>query len=117
MNYKLIDHGIENCQYLIPHGNAFMPYNNSQIGMGDTFQEAVDDALLNIALSFDTEESIVSELDKLIKADYKAELASNQPSAYEIACKAYAKENGCTIEEAEEADFESDLNYYVEILY
>jgi len=117
MNYKLIDHGIENCQYLIPRGTVFTPYTNSQIGVGDTFQEAVDDALLNIALSFDTDESIASKLDKLIRADYKTALASESPSAYAEACKAYAAENGCTVEEAEEADFDCDLYYYVEILY
>lgn len=114
MNYKLIDHGIENCQYLIPHGTAFMPYNNSQMGMGDTFQEAVEDVIDGIAM-IDAE--VAEKLDKLIKADYKAELASESPSAYAETCKAYAAENGCTIEEAEEADFESDLYYYVEILY
>lgn len=111
MNYKLIDHGIENCQYLIPRGTVFTPYTNSQIGVGDTFQEALEDALEDIG------RKDADELDKLIKEDYKAELALNQPSAYEIACKAYAKENGCTVEEAKETDFESDLYYYVEILY
>lgn len=114
MDYRLIDHGIQDCQYLIPNGTAFTPFANSILGCGDTPREAIEDALESIA---QLDAWAAEELDKLIKADYKAELASNRPSAYEIACKAYAEENGCTIEEAEEADFESDLNYYVEILY
>lgn len=117
MQYRLIDHGIENSQYLIPHGTAFTPYDNSVIGCGDTFAEAVNDALLGIALSFDSKEKAADELDKLIKTDYKEALVSKSPSAYRIACKAYAEEENCTIEEAEETDFESDLYYYVEILY
>lgn len=112
MNYKLIDHGIENCQYLIPHGTAFTPYANSVIGCGDTFAEAIENALASIENT-----SIADKLDKLIKTDYKEALVSKSPSAYRIACEAYAEEENCTIEEAEEADFESDLNYYVEILY
>lgn len=113
MQYRLIDHGIESSQFLIPHGTAFTPYKNSVLGVGDTFGEAVEDALESIALS---DSEIAKKLEKQIKADYKAELALESPSAYAEACKAYAEE-GCTIEEAEEADFESDLEYYVEILY
>lgn len=114
MQYRLIDHGIESSQYLIPHGTAFTPYENSVLGVGDTFADAIEDALENIA-QLDAWAAV--ELDELIKADYKAELALESPSAYAEACKAYAKEEGCTIEEAEEADFESYLGYYVEILY
>lgn len=114
MQYHIIDHGIQHCQYLIPQGTAFTPYENSVLGVGDTFGDAIEDALESIALS---DSEIANKLDKLIKADYKAELALESPSAYAEACKAYAEEEGCTIEEAEEADFESHLWYYVEILY
>lgn len=114
--YKLIDHGIENCQYLVPKGTAFSEFSNFYLGCGDTFQEAVNDALENLAMSQDTIN--VSALEKEIKSDFAEAFAKESPSANAIALKSIQTELDCSEEDAEEilSNEGSDLNYYVELL-
>lgn len=48
--YQLIDHGIDHEQYFPGCGVSFTRYNHVVTGIGNTFTEALDDALDSLAL-------------------------------------------------------------------
>jgi hypothetical protein len=50
MNYQIIDHGIDHEQYFQGCGIAFTPYDHVVTGIGETAQEAYDDALEQMAM-------------------------------------------------------------------
>lgn len=49
LNFQVVDHGINGSQYFPGCGVAFTDYDYCQTGCGDTFAEAIDDALESMA--------------------------------------------------------------------
>ena len=47
--FEIVDHGIQNAQYFQGCGTSFTDYTDVATGIGDTFSEALDDALENLA--------------------------------------------------------------------
>jgi hypothetical protein len=65
VEFEIVDHGIENEQYFQGCGIAFTEYDDVATGIGDTLEEAIDDALESLAQNdWDTE-----GMEARIKAD------------------------------------------------
>jgi hypothetical protein len=134
VTFQVVDHGIDGAQYFPGCGVSFTEFEHCVTGSGDTFAEAIDDALESMAQ--ETSGVDFEALEKEIQAEGYGENGKWQKSrsAYAEMLKANGiadaenppcKECGCVAEECEcEAfadpleDFqESDVYYYVSIRY
>jgi hypothetical protein len=60
MNVEVTDYGIDHAQYFTGHGTAYTDFDNSALGAGMTFAEALQDALEQAASSgFDLSEGLI----------------------------------------------------------
>ena len=108
-DYELIDHGIDGSQYFQGCGAAYTKFDNVATGAGDTFAEALDDALEQMAWS-DVE---TEGLEERIKADYNdGQPWPEGPSASEE----FRKANDIS-EDDDNAMEDCELHYYVSIRY
>ena len=90
-NYQITDYGIENADYFQGHGTAFTRYEHCALGCGDSYAEALDDALDSAAqCGFDIE---LSPEDEPAKFEGKGPMASEQ-------------------KEGDDEDMNGDLNLY-----
>jgi len=96
-NYEITNYGIDNADYFRGHGTSFTRYNHAVLGCGDTYAEALDDALDSAAqMGFDIE---------LETADLPEQPANNVESAWEYHCQ--------HCEEDEHDQCLSNIYYYV----
>jgi hypothetical protein len=96
-DYEISDYGIENTQYFQGHGTSFTKYEYSSLGCGDSYCEALNDALeqaaqIGVEIELDTE-------------DLPEQPANNSESAWEHHCQYCEEEN--------HDNCESELYYYV----
>ena len=97
-DYELEDIGIDHCQYFA--GASLEDFDAVYIGIGDTPNEAMDDACANAA----TDGWDVTPI-------LRVERWPNLPSVIDV-LRAQAKEEGADVEEYL-ARQDNDLNYYV----
>jgi len=96
-DYEISNYGIENADYFQGHGNALTRFNYSTLGCGDSYREALEDALDSAAQTgFDIE---------LETSDLPEQPANNVISAWEYHCQHCEKED--------HENCESNLYYYV----
>ncbi len=96
-DYGITDYGIENADYFQGHGTAFTEYEYCALGCGDSYREALEDALDSAAQQgFDIE---------LEASDLPEQPANNVNSAWEYHCQ--------HCEQEEHDNCESNLYYYV----
>ena len=93
--YEICDYGIENAQYFQGHGTSFTNYQYSVLGCGDTYSEALADALEGCS----EHDVILSPEDAPLLSVGKGPSASAQHEQY------------CDAEDHSEC--ESELYYYV----
>lgn len=70
--YEVSDLGINHPQYFPGFGTSLTPYTYSAVGIGDTYNEALSDALDMIAQSHDIangELDIIEDIEKLPEAE------------------------------------------------
>ncbi len=109
---QVVDHGIDGSQYFPGCGTAFTEYNGVATGCGDTFAEAIDDALESMAQSIDgvdfeqLERDIASDGYGKVQPDGTVKWQESRSASEEC-----AKFNGGECPE------ESDTYYYVSIRY
>lgn len=97
-NYEITDYGIENADYFQGHGTSFTRYAHSALGCGDSYDEALEDALDSAA-----QEGF--EIDLLPEDDPALCPALKALSAWGYHCQ------NCDKEEHDAC--ESNLYYYV----
>lgn len=96
-DYSITDYGIENADYFQGHGVAFTRFAHCALGCGDSYREALEDALDSAAQAgFDIE---------LGASDLPGQPANNTNSAWEYHCQ--------HCEQEDHEDCESNLYYYV----
>ena len=49
IEYTIVDHGIEHCQYFQGEGTSYTEFTDCATGIGDSAYEAMEDALENLA--------------------------------------------------------------------
>lgn len=59
-DYQICDYGLEHASYFQGHGTSFTPYTYASLGCGDTYAEALEDALEQAAMD-DTEITLLPE--------------------------------------------------------
>ncbi len=112
--FEIVDHGIEGSQYFQGCGTAFTDYTDVATGIGDNYQEALDDALESLAQSGWNVDVVVSDKD----ADDEGESVSGlqeQERESEKGWKDADDEDGDEEEEEEEDDddmFDGDERQY-----
>lgn len=118
--YRIVDHGIEHAQYFRGHGTAFTPYDYCVTGCGDSFAEALGDALEQMAqgdecdgVDFEAFETLMQIENTEYLKDAKSPEWVTEPSASDTVNQS-AVENG---EDPDEAQADSELYYYVSIDY
>lgn len=100
---QVIDHGIDHAQYFQGHGLAHSDYIDTDTGAGETFYDAYQDALEQLA----QQDWDVEAIDRIIKSKEPNLPREGQgPSAHEV----FVKENPDAPE-----DFDSELYYYVSV--
>lgn len=80
-DYSVIDHGVENSQYFQGCGVAFTKFEDVSTGIGDTYDQALDNALDSLAQNdwdvegiFDKEKNSSSKsVEDVIKAEFNTE--------------------------------------------
>ena len=104
-DYQITDYGIENADYFQGHGTAFTRFEHCTLGCGDTYAEALEDALDLAAMDgFDID---------LADEDMPEKLAGQGPSAFEQHKEYCEQETAQGEEEADHSECESNLYYYV----
>lgn len=96
-DYQITDYGIEHAQYFQGHGVSFTKWEHSTLGCGDTYAEALNDAMEQAAM-----EGVHIELTP---EDQPANWEGKGPSVivmHEAACP-FVTHEGC----------KSELYYYV----
>ena len=123
---RVVDHGLENSQYFQGHGVSFTSFDTTFTGVGDTFYDALEDALEQLHM---TEDKVDTEaVETLLKEELGVEdltkLEGQGPSAHEE-IKGFAREE--LLNEHEESEItddmvddlvsqgEWDMNYYVSV--
>jgi hypothetical protein len=96
-DYQIVDYGIDNAQYFQGHGTAFTKYDHAALGGGDSYCEALTDALGQAA-------QCGAEIE-LATEDLPEQPANNAESAWERHCQY------CDQEDHDNCD--SELYYYV----
>jgi len=96
-DYEITDYGIDNADSFQGHGTSFTRFEHCALGCGDSYGEALEDALDSAAqYGFDIE---------LSPEDEPAQPANNAVSAWEYHCQ--------HCEEEDHENCESNLYYYV----
>lgn len=72
-DYRVTDHGVSNCQYFQGHGTAFTGWEACATGVGNTYNEAFDDALETLAQADWDTSGIVNEFRDSRGADKTCE--------------------------------------------
>ena len=96
-DYQLVDYGIDNAQYFQGHGTAYTKYEHASLGCGDSYCEALNDALEQAA-QYGVEIELETE-------DLPEQPANNGLSASEYHCQ--------NCEEKDHDNCDSELYYYV----
>lgn len=96
-DYQITDYGIEHAQYFQGHGTSFTTWEHSALGCGDTYAEALNDALEQAAMG--------SVYIELTPEDLPANWEGKGPSA--------SGQHAQYCDEGEHGDCDSELYYYV----
>ena len=104
-DYEITDYGIENTDYFQGHGTSFTKYEHCSLGYGDTYSEALDDALEQAAM-------MGWEIE-LEAEDLPENWEGKGPSAFGRHKEYCEKEDDGDDEEIDNSDCESNLYYYV----
>ncbi len=107
--FEVIDHGIDGSQYFPGCGVYFSNFHHVATGNGDTFAEALDDALESVAQ--DETNIDVADLEKRILEEWPIE-SQDKRSAF---AEARRSNGDLSDEEWEEVADECDVYYYVSI--
>jgi hypothetical protein len=115
--FDVVDHGIEQCQYFQGESAMFTRFDSCETGCGDTFADALDDALESLAQSdveidFDDLETRIKEFLGLKPSD---PLPANTSASEWIEARA-AKYLDADSDSAEGFD-DCEFYYYVSIRY
>jgi hypothetical protein len=98
-DYEIVDYGIEGASYFQGHGVAFTRYQYCALGAGDTYAEALEDALDQAACDgFDLD---------LVAEDQPANWEGKGPSAQA------QHEQYCEEGKEDHSDCDHELYYYV----
>lgn len=104
--FDIVDHGIEHAQYFQGESAMFTRFDACETGCGDTFADALDDALESLAQSSEVEIDF-ADLETRIKESFglkSSDAFPTSPSASE------------RMEGSEESE-DSELYYYVSFRY
>ena len=104
-DFEVVDHGIDGAQYFQGCGVSFTAFEHVVTGCGDTFADAVDDALESISQTCAYAPGGFDQFEALIMADAPA----NAPSVSK-----YLESQGVADDDTEE---DSEMYYYVSIRY
>lgn len=67
---ELVDYGVDNAQYFQGHGVSYTEYQHSALGVGDTFADAIENALEQLACDdFDS-----NAAEAMLKAEHGLEV-------------------------------------------
>jgi hypothetical protein len=109
-HFDIIDHGIDHAQYFQGDSAMFTSFETTETGCGDTFADAIDDALEGIAQVSEVEIDF-DDLNARIKESLGLKSTDEyptKPSASEWMDAASSKGEG---------EGDSELYYYVSIRY
>jgi hypothetical protein len=100
------DHGVDGAQYFPGASTVFTRYDEVETGIGETFNDALEDALEQLATRFDVDDADLEQISKEEKLPEK----QNERVTVDTVRDEY-REDG---DEEEDEDAEDDeLNYYV----
>lgn len=101
-NYSVEDHGIENAQYFAGDGVAYTRWDTCATGCGDTYNDALADALDDLATAEDCDSA---DLDRIESAE-RAGDDDDRDTVESVLAESTDDETD---------DGESDLHYYVTV--
>lgn len=109
-DFDVVDHGIEHAQYFQGCSAMFTRFDACETGCGDTFADALDDALESLAQSSDAEVDF-ADLETRIKESFGLKPSDAFPA------KPSASEWMDAANEIGEGSGDSELYYYVSFRY
>lgn len=104
---EVVDYGVDDHQYFQGHGCSHTEYEHCSLGAGDTFAEAIEDALEQACYceGFDFEAARAA-----IREQYPEAVGADGKWVATISAYAIAREE---VEDDDDYDFECNLYYYV----
>ena len=113
-DYSLIDHGLDSSQHFNGCGTTYTQFEFVQTGAGDSFNDALEDCLEQIAMSDDIESSYLTYIENIEKMP---DDVNERNRAYKHDVEFAANEYGLENEEYFEHLESSETHYYVSIRY
>ena len=108
--FEIIDHGVEHTQYFQGCGTAYTPYDLCVTGCGDSYAEALEDALENLAQNeyeVKTIEESAEVMEDKQSPDFHKTVAD---------CLGWTEnEEGETVDEEGDSTEDNEMHYYLSI--
>ena len=108
---EVTDYGIDHAQYFTGHGTAYTNYEHSALGAGDSFDEALSDAIDSMC-QHEGVDCSKQDTDQLITDSVSQEYLDHPRDTVTNHIKLSAAQFGLTPDEVEALD-DHELYYYV----